>query len=179
MELWEKRVESSTIYDGAIIRVELDRAELPNGRITRREVVRHPGGVAILPLDAQGRVITVRQFRYPFYTVVTELPAGKLDPGEDHRDAAVRELSEEVGATAGELIYLGSMYASPGFCDEELHMYLAMDLTEGPCHPDPDEFLEVERVPFDELVDRVMKNEVRDGKTIAAVLRAKEYLARR
>ena len=78
MELWEKKVESSTIYDGAIIRVELDQAELPNGTLTRREVVRHPGGVAILPLDAQGRVITVRQFRYPFYTVVTELPTTEV-----------------------------------------------------------------------------------------------------
>ncbi len=178
MELKETRVETSTVYNGVIVRVELDRAELPNGRLARREVVRHPGGVAILPLDAQDRAITVRQFRYPFYTVVSEVPAGKLEAGEDPREAAVRELSEEVGVTAGEMVYLGSMYPSPGFCDEELHMYLALDLTEGACHPDPDEFLEVERVPFDELVARIMRNEVRDGKTISTVLKAKEYLKR-
>lgn len=178
MELRETRVETSTVYDGVIVRVELDRAELPNGRLARREVVRHPGGVAILPLDAWDRVITVRQFRYPFYEVVSELPAGKLEAGEDPNEAAVRELSEEVGATAGRMVYLGSMYPSPGFCDEELHMYLALELKEGECHPDPDEFLEVERVPFDELVARIMRNEIRDGKTIAAVLKAKEYLKR-
>ena len=178
MKLEEKRVEGSTVYDGVIVRVELDRVELPNGHLSRREVVRHPGGVAILPLDAWDRVIMVRQYRYPFGMVVSEVPAGKLETGEDPGEAAARELSEEVGVSAGRMVYLGSMYASPGFCDVELHMYLALELTEGECHPDPDEFLETERVPFDEVVARIMKNEIRDGKTISAVLKAKEYLKR-
>lgn len=178
MELRERCVESTTIYKGKIVRLEVDKAELPNGRIATREVVRHPGGVAVIPLDADDRVITVRQFRYPFYRVVEELPAGKLDPGEDPLEAARRELSEEVGATAGQMIYLGSLLASPGFCDEELHLYLGLDLTEGECHPDPDEFLERQRVPFDTMVERVMSGELQDAKTVAGILKAKQYLGR-
>lgn len=178
MELRERCVESNTIYKGKIVRLEVDKAELPNGRIATREVVRHPGGVAVIPLDADDRVITVRQFRYPFYRVVEELPAGKLDPGEDPLEAARRELSEEVGVTAGQMIYLGSLLASPGFCDEELHLYLGLDLTEGECHPDPDEFLERQRVPFDTMVERVMSGELQDAKTVAGILKAKQYLGR-
>ena len=178
MELRERCVESTTIYKGKIVRLEVDKAELPNGRIATREVVRHPGGVAVIPLDADDRVITVRQFRYPFYRVVEELPAGKLDPGEDPLEAARRELSEEVGVTAGQMIYLGSLLASPGFCDEELHLYLGLDLTEGECHPDPDEFLERQRVPFDTMVERVMSGELQDAKTVAGILKAKQYLGR-
>ena len=97
MELWEKTVESDTLFEGKIVTLKLDKAELPNGRVARREVVEHPGGVAILPLFDDGTVSIVRQFRYPFQEVVTELPAGKLEKGEDHRPAALRELEEEVG----------------------------------------------------------------------------------
>ena len=178
MELRERCVESTTMYEGKIVRLEVDKAELPNGRIATREVVRHPGGVAVIPLDADGCVITVRQFRYPFYRVVEELPAGKLDPGEDPLDAARRELSEEVGVTAGQMIPLGSVYASPGFCDEELHLFLGLDLTEGACHPDPDEFLERQRVPFDTMVERIMSGEIQDAKTVCGILKAKQYLGR-
>ncbi|MEG1858602.1 MAG: NUDIX hydrolase [Pseudoflavonifractor sp.] len=178
MELTEKTVETKEIFNGAIVRLLVDRAELPNGRITRREVVEHPGGVAILPLDGDDCVTLVRQYRYPFHRVITELPAGKLDPGEDHRVCALRELKEEVGMTPDELIYLGCLYASPGFCTEVLHMYLAKGLHEGACCPDEDEFLERVRMPFDALVEEIMKNEISDAKTVAAVLKAKAYLGR-
>lgn len=103
--------------------------------------------MAILPLFDDGTVSLVRQFRYPFQEVVAELPAGKLERGEDHRLAALRELEEEVGASCGRLTYLGCLYSSPGFSSEVLHMYLAQELTEGACHPDEDEFLSVERTP--------------------------------
>ena len=176
MQLWEKTVESQVIFRGKIITVRLDQAELVNGKLASREVVEHPGGVAVLPLYDDGTVSVVRQFRYPFGEVVTELPAGKLEPGEDHRLAALRELEEEVGARCGRLSYLGCLYASPGFSSEVLHMYLAQELTQGECHPDEDEFLEVERIPFDTLVEQVMAGTIRDAKTVALVLKARRLL---
>ncbi|MCI9119694.1 MAG: NUDIX hydrolase [Flavonifractor sp.] len=176
MELTEKTVEQNVLFEGVIIRVRKDQAELPNGHIAGREVVEHPGGVAVLALHEDQTVSLVRQFRYPFQAVVAELPAGKLEYGEDHRAAALRELEEEVGAKAGKLTYLGCLYASPGFCTEVLHMYLAQDLELGACHPDEDEFLETERVPFSTLVEQVMRGELKDAKTVALVLKAKVYL---
>lgn len=176
MELMEKTVESQVLFSGKIITVRLDRAQLPNGRIASREVVEHPGGVCILPLFDDGTVSIVRQFRYPFQEVVTELPAGKLEKGEAHRPAALRELEEEVGVTCGRLTYLGCLYLSPGFSTEVLHMYLAQDLKQGQCHPDEDEFLESERIPFDQLFQKVMSGEITDAKTVALVLKTKQLL---
>ena len=176
MELTEKTVESRVLFSGKIITVRLDQAELPNGRLAAREVVEHPGGVAVLPLFDDGTVPLVRQFRYPFGEVVTELPAGKLERGEDHRLAALRELEEEVGVTCGKLTYLGCLYLSPGFSTEVLHMYLAQELKQGACHPDDDEFLEVERIPFSQLTDQVMSGEITDAKTVALVLKVKQLL---
>ena len=176
MELKEEMVSQQTVYEGIIVNVRRDKARLLDGRIANREVVEHPGGVAILPLFDDGTVPLVRQFRYPFGAVVEELPAGKLEKGEDHRLAALRELEEEVGARCGKLTYLGCLYASPGFSSEVLHMYLAQELTQGECHPDEDEFLEVERVPFARLAERVMAGEITDAKTVALVLKAKLLL---
>ena len=173
MEFKEEMVSQETVYEGVIVNVRRDKARLMDGRITNREVVEHPGGVAILPLFDDGTVSLVRQFRYPFQEVVAELPAGKLERGEDHRLAALRELEEEVGASCGRLTYLGCLYSSPGFSSEVLHMYLAQELTEGACHPDEDEFLSVERIPFSALVEQVRQGEIKDAKTVALVLKAK------
>lgn len=137
-----------------------------------------PAGVAVLPLNDDGTVTVVRQYRYPFAQVLTEIPAGKLDPEEEPRAGALRELKEEIGAQVGELIDLGAIYPSPGFCQEVLYLYLAKDLTYGDCCPDEDEFLEVARVPFDTLAGQVMSGEIRDGKTVAAVLKTKLLLKR-
>lgn len=178
MDLTERTVEHTTPYQGLIIDVDLDKAQLPNGRIASREVARHPGGVAALPLNEDGTVTLVRQYRYPVGRVLTELPAGKLERGEDPRAGILRELHEEIGAQVGELIELGTIYPSPGFCQEVLHLYLAKGLTYGDCQPDEDEFLEVVRMPFDELVERVMDGSIMDGKTVAAVLKTKYYLER-
>lgn len=136
MELMEKTVESKTLFEGHIVTLKLDRAQLPNGSLASREVVEHPGGVAVLPLDAEGRVIMVRQYRYPLHNTLLELPAGKLEKGEDHRVCGIRELQEEVGITADEVIYLGGLYLSPGYSNEVLHLYLARGLHQGECHPD-------------------------------------------
>lgn len=178
MDLTERMVEHTTPYKGVIVDVELDKAELPNGRVARREVVDHPGGVAAIPLNADGTVTVVRQYRYPMGRVLTEIPAGKLERGEEPRAGILRELHEEIGAQVGELIDLGCVYPSPGFCREVLHLYLARDLTYGACAPDEDEFLEVVRIPFDTLVQQVMDGTLRDGKTVAAVLKAKVLLER-
>lgn len=176
MDLAERTLESRTIFQGKIVTLLVDRAELPDGKEATREVVRHPGGVAILPLDENGAVTLVRQYRYPFHQVILELPAGKLDGPEDHALAARRELSEETGLEAEELTYLGCLLASPGFCDERLHMYLARGLRQAESHPDEDEFLNVVTMPFDQLVRQVMDGTVEDAKTVAAVLKAKTLL---
>ena len=176
MELWEKTVDSRTLFEGKIVTVKLDQAQLVNGAVVNREVVEHPGGVCILPLFDAGTVSIVRQFRYPFQQVVTELPAGKLEKGEDHRPAALRELEEEVGVTCGKLTYLGCLYLSPGFSSEVLHMYLAQELKQGQCHPDEDEFLETDRIPFSALLEQVMSGEIVDAKTVALVLKTKQLL---
>lgn len=176
MDMTELTTEHTRPYEGLIVHVDLDRVSLPNGHAASREVVHHPGGVAILPLNDDGTVTVVRQFRYPFAQVLTEIPAGKIEEGEDPRDCAVRELGEEIGAQAGELIDLGTVYPSPGFCHEMLYLYLARNLTYGPCHPDEDEFLEVVRIPFERMAEQVMNGQLRDGKTVTAVLKTKILL---
>lgn len=176
MDMTERTVEHTRVYDGVIVNVDLDRVSLPNGRTAKREIVQHPGGVAVLPLNEDGTVTVVRQYRYAFASVLTEIPAGKLDPGEDPETGALRELKEEIGAQVGELTGLGCIYPSPGFCQEVLYLYLARDLTYGECCPDEDEFLEVARVPFADLLEQVMAGEIRDGKTVAAVLKTKVLL---
>ena len=174
MELMEKTVESRVLFEGKIITVRLDKAELPNGRVASREVVEHPGGVAILPLFDDGTVSLVpASFATPSRRWWPNCPQGSWSGARTHRLAALRELEEEVGASCGRLTYLGCLYSSPGFSSEVLHMYLAQELTEGACHPDEDEFLSVERIPFSALVEQVRQGEIKDAKTVALVLKAK------
>ena len=177
MELTERMVSSQTIFEGKIVKVTLDQAMLPDGKLAAREVVYHPGGVAVLALDEDQNVALVRQFRYPIQRELLELPAGKLDHGEEgHLLGAQRELSEETGLEAGEMIYMGKILASPGFCTEELHMYLARDLRQSQSHPDEDEFLDVVKMPFEALVEQVMSGEITDAKTVCATLKARLLL---
>jgi ADP-ribose pyrophosphatase len=176
MDLTEKTLGSEEIYRGKIICVRKDTVLLPNGKQALREVVEHPGGVGILALDERNCVPMVTQYRYCFQSTLLEIPAGKLEKGEDPFEAAMRELKEEVGATAETWLPLGELIASPGCYNEVLHLYLARKLTFGDTHFDEDEFLNVERIPFDELTHRVMDGEIRDAKTAAAVLKAKVLL---
>ena len=180
MDLREKMVSSQTIFEGKIIKVTLDQARLPDGTLAAREVVYHPGGVAVLALDADSTVYLVKQFRYPIRQQLLELPAGKLDHGaeEDVLLGAKRELSEETGLEASDWTYLGSALASPGFCDEELHMYLARGLRKTGQHLDEDEFLDVVAMPFDQLAAQVMDGTITDAKTVAAILKTREFLRR-
>ncbi|MBO5918298.1 MAG: NUDIX hydrolase [Oscillospiraceae bacterium] len=176
MELMEQTLSSRTVFEGKIITVKVDKAMLPNGAEASREVVEHPGGVCILALQEDGTVPLVRQFRYPLGDVMLELPAGKLEYGEQPRPAAIRELGEEVGLEPGRLTDLGFLYVSPGFCTERLYLYLAQDVKQVPVHPDEDEFLDIVHLPFGELVDMVMSGQITDGKTVAAVLKTKVLL---
>ncbi len=170
MQLEEQTVEQTTVYQGLIVNVRRDKARLPNGKIVNREVVEHPGGVAVLPLDDQGNITMVRQYRYPGQQLMLEIPAGKLEPGEDPADCGRRELHEEVGFTAGRYELLCTMDPSPGYCAEKLHLYLARQLTYIGLQPDDDEFLDIVKLPFADVVAQVCRGELSDAKTALAVL---------
>ena len=176
MDLVEQKLSSERIFDGRVLHIRLDTVRLPNGENAVREVVDHPGGVCVLALDEENRALVVSQFRYPYEAVLREVPAGKLEYGEDPREAAIRELKEETGAVAGEFRFLGELYPSPGYCGEIIRMYLARELTFGETRLDEDEFLNLERVPFGQLVEQVLSGEIKDAKTIALVLKAKLLL---
>lgn len=172
MDYTEKAMRRVNRYEGIIVDVEVDMVKLPNDAVTLREVVRHPGGVCVAAVDEEGRVAVVRQFRYPFADHLLELPAGKLEKNEDPLPAAKRELSEETGLEAEHWRDLGVIYTSPGFSTEKLHLYLATGLRRGEAHPDPNEFLDVETVPLDELKKLAMDGSIRDAKTVIGVLKA-------
>lgn len=177
MELTERKLSREDIFAGRIVTVHVDKVALPDGAVAVREVVDHPGGVAVLPLDGDNNVLAVTQYRYPFGRTTLEIPAGKLDhPGEDPYEAGLRELKEETGAVPGVYKSLGRILPSPGCYGEILHLYLARDLRMEEQHLDEDEFLNVERIPFDEMVRRCLAGEIEDAKTVAAVLKAKLLL---
>lgn len=176
MDYTEKTLRHVNTFHGVIVDVQTDMIELPNGVITMREVVKHPGGVCVAALAEDGTVAMVRQFRYPFREHIWELPAGKLEPGEDPLPAAQRELSEETGLEADEWIELGAMYTSPGFSTETLYLYLARGLHQGAAHPDPNEFLDVAHVPLSELIERIESGEIRDAKTVTGALRTERRM---
>ena len=171
MNLRETPVEQEVKYEGRIIRLRVDKAQLPNGRIATREVVEHNGGVCIAALTEQRELLFVRQFRYPYQEVVLELPAGKMDKGEEPLACGKRELTEETGASAQQYRSLGRLYPSPGYCGEVIHLFLATGLSFGRMNLDEDEFLEVERIPLEKAVQMVLDNEVPDAKTQVAVLK--------
>lgn len=173
MELKETTLSKETIYDGLIIRVERDTVRLPNGNEAVREVVRHPGGVCVCAVDEDLNLFLVRQYRYPFAEELLELPAGKLDvAGEDPYDGAVRELREETGIVAADMMFLGKIYPSVGFCDEVIHMYLAVNIEQEEQALDDDEFINVEKLPLGKAVELCLKGGIRDAKTVACVLKA-------
>ncbi len=171
--LREERLSSEKVYEGRILNIEVDRVRLPSGAEALREVVRHRGAVVILPLHDDGRVELVRQYRYPTGTVVLELPAGKLDSGEEPSECAARELEEETGWRAVEIRPLGSFYTTPGFSDEVLHAFIATPLEPAPdVVPDPDEAIEIVTMTVDEALAACRSGEIRDSKTIATLLLA-------
>lgn len=171
MELTEKTLSSKTVFDGRILHITLDEVELPNGRQSKREVVNHPGGVAVAALDEENNLLFVRQFRYPYKEVVLELPAGKLEKGSTPLENGKRELLEETGAEGYSYISLGQLYPSPGYTSEIIHLYACRVKSVGESRPDDGEFLNVEKIPLDKAVEMVLNNMIPDSKTQVAVLK--------
>ena len=173
MEFTEKKVKSDYKFHGKIMTVRVDDALLPNGKPCKREVCEHVGGVGVLPIDENRMVTLVRQYRYPYETTTLEIPAGKMDQGpENAENCGRRELSEETGLVAGTMIPMGDIWPSPGLMDERLHLFCAKELTQGEVHPDEDEFVEIVRMPFEELCQRIASGEIHDAKTVAAIGKA-------
>ena len=168
----EKQISSEQKYDGRIVKLYEDQAQLENGDIVTREVIKHPGGVCIVPLDEENNVIMVRQFRYPFGRALLEVPAGKLEYGEDPETCGLRELKEETGCTCDSFVYLGKLLPTPAYNTEITYMYLARGLHGGEQKLDEDEFLEVEKIPLEKAAEMIMNNEIDDAKTQIAILKA-------
>lgn len=170
----EKTIKKDYIFNGEVINLRVDTVSTPAGNTATREIVEHPGGVCVVPLDENGNVVMEWQYRRPFDCNVFEIPAGKLIKGEDPLECGKRELEEETGLCAHRYTYMGKMLPTPGFCGEILHMYLAQDLYEGKINRDEDEFMEIVRVPLGELIDKVLSGEIIDGKTALALMKANE-----
>ncbi len=176
MDLTEHCISSEVMASGGMLTVKRDQVRLPNGHTSQREYVTHPGAVAVVPLLANGNVVLEKQFRYPLHQVFIELPAGKIDPGEDILVTGQRELLEETGYSAAEWIKLGHQHPCIGYSDEVIHMYLARGLDAGSHQRDDDELLEVFEASFAECMSMIQNGQITDGKTIVALMLAEKYL---
>ncbi len=170
--LTEHKLTSETVYTGKIITVRHDTVRLPNGREATRDVVAHPGAVAVVPITAAGEVVLVRQYRYPVARALLEVPAGKLDKGERPEDCARRELEEETGYQAGSLEHLATFFTAPGFSDEQMHLYAARDLRKTSQNTDQDEFIDIEYYTPAQIRKLLADKEISDAKTLVGLLLA-------
>lgn len=163
-------LSSEYMYNGRLINLRLDRVALPNGRETVREIVEHPGAVAVVPLDERGNVTLVRQFRDPARARLLEVPAGTRQHGEAAVDCAQRELQEETGLQAGKLERIAGFYVSPGYCTEYIEVFLATDLSPSTRPADEDEFIDVMAMPLADAAAKIESGEIEDAKTVASLL---------
>jgi len=165
--------ESRRAFDGKAFNVRIDLLNGPAGTTHRVDIVEHPGAIALIPIDEQGRVWFVRQYRHPAGEELLELPAGTLNPGESPEVCATRESREEIGMAPGELIHLGGTFLAPGYSTEYLHFFLAQELVAAPLPPDPDEVLHLEKIPWEKLWDLIANGSIRDAKTLAGLMLAR------
>lgn len=174
----EKILSTRQIYDGKIVKLAVHDIELPDGNTSMREMITHPGAVAIVALDEQDHVLLVRQYRMGAGQTMVELPAGTLEPGEPPEVAAARELREETGFRPGKLERIGGWYVAPGYTTEYIHLFIATDLTEAPLETDDDEFIESLRVPFNDALAMVDRGDFGNSTGVAGLLRAARHLKR-
>ena len=165
-------LDRRAIYSGRVVNLSVDRVRLPNGSVCELELIRHPGAAAVVPVDAEGQVLLIRQYRHAAGGWLLEIPAGKLDPGESPETCAMREVEEETGYRPGALVSLGWIWTTPGFTDEKIWLYLARELTRSKQDLQDDEVLTVERYPLDQAVVMAAAGEIHDGKSVCALLRA-------
>ena len=179
LDLIETKISSENIYDGTLLHVKKDKVELPNGDISYREWIKHPGASAVIPVTDNNEIILVRQYRYPIQALTMEIPAGKLDvAGEDPLECAKRELEEETGYSAQEYQFLTKLATTVGFYDEFIYIYAARGLKAGQQHTDEDEFINVVTVPLAKAVEMVHSGEILDGKSVVAILMLQNMLAK-
>ena len=160
------------VHDGRIVKLDLEEVHLPNGNVVTLEIVRHRGAAAVVPVDDDGRVVLIRQYRHATKGYLLEVPAGTLDPGETPEACALREVEEETGLRAAHLDPLGFIWTTPGFTDERIWLYRATGLTPTAAAHESDEIITVERLPLDEAVRRALAGEITDAKSVCALLRA-------
>jgi ADP-ribose pyrophosphatase len=171
-------VGSQFEFEGNLLRIRTDRVELQDGNIRQVEIVVHHGAVAIVPIDAEGNIWFVEQYRHPAEEILLEIPAGTLNPGEDPADCALRESREEIGMAPGELITLGAGYMAPGYSTEYLHFFLARDLSPSALDPDEDEELAIQKIHMQQAWREAIEGKIRDVKTIAGLALARDFLNR-
>jgi ADP-ribose pyrophosphatase len=171
-------IKSEIVYPGRAFTIRRDHLRLPDGRITKFDIDEHHGSVILIPVDAQGNIVFVRQYRHAAGMDLLELPAGTLDEGEKPEDCARREIREETGMAAGKLEHIGGFYLAPGYSTEYMHVYLATDLHYDPLEADADEFLQIETIPITPALEMAEKGEIPDAKSLAAFLMARPILER-
>ncbi|MGO1470671.1 MAG: NUDIX hydrolase [Tissierella sp.] len=172
----EKTMKSDKVYEGKILNLKVDTVEMPDKKYSKREIIEHSGGVAMIALTSNDSLILVKQYRKAVEDFLIELPAGKLELNEEPRETAIRELKEEIGMESNKLTYLSEFYTSPGYCNEKIHLFLAEDLKKGDFEQEEGEFLEVLEFNIDELVKMVKMGDIIDSKTIIGIFIAKEII---
>jgi ADP-ribose pyrophosphatase len=168
----EKTIQSETIFRGKVVHLQVDEVRLPNGKTSKREIVKHPGAVAVIPVTKDNKIVFVEQYRKPLEKSLIEIPAGKLEPGENPITCAIRELEEETGYTTNELSFVTSFYTAPGFSDELMYIYITDELEklDVPKDADEDEFVDVIELTLDEAKQYVLEERIHDAKTNYAIL---------
>lgn len=172
----EKTMKSDKLYEGKLLNLRVDTVEIPNKKYSKREIVEHPGGVAIIAVTNDNSIVLVKQYRKAIEKFLLEVPAGKLEINEEPRETAIRELKEETGYEAKRIEYLLEFYTSPGFSNEKIYLFLATDLEEGEPTPDTGEFIETFKYNIEDLIKMVDRGEIIDSKTIIGISFAKKYL---